>query len=295
MRDPEEVRALLSGPVNPLPTKFHRDGTIDFGGMHAIIDRSLEAGCQVIMLTWGETLVSLLSDDELAQVHRSVIAHVGDRALTIACDNMWGLHQTLEFGDLVHGQGYDLYMIRPAEWARGTSGSLADFYRAVARRTPVMLVGDVPIETCELIENEPGILAFKEDTQLDYAHEVLMRWGDRWPMVGGGGMKRHFLLWPHGCRSWLEPFVRCYPEPAMRYWKALQRGATDEAWDVVMRIERPLRQVAHQFPSGYNGFSQAMIEVYGVAPRWRRSPAPNATEAEMEDVRALLRRLGIWP
>ena len=277
MRDPEEIRALLSGPVNPLPTKFHRDGTIDFGGMHAIIDRSLEAGCQVIMLTWGETLVSLLSDDELAQVHRSVIGHVGDRALTIACDGMWGLNQTLEFGEMVHGLGYDLYMTRPAEWARGTPESLADFYRAVAGRTRVMLVGDVPIQTCELIEDAPGILGFKEDTQLDYAHEVLMRWGDRWPMVGGGGMKRHFLLWPHGCRSWLEPFVRCCPEPAMRYWKALQRGGTDEAWDVVMRIEIPLRQVAHQFPSGYNGFSQAMIEVYGVAPRWRRSPAPNAT------------------
>ena len=73
----------------------------------------------------------------------------------------------------------------------------------------------------------------------------------------------------------------------MRYWKALQRGATDAAWDVVMRIEIPLRQVAHRFPSGYNGFSQAMIEVYGVAPRWRRSPAPNATEAEVEDVRGV--------
>ena len=295
MRDAEDISARLSGPVNPLPTKFHRDGSINFDGMHAVIDRSLEAGCQVIMLTWGETLVSLLSDAELARIHRSVIAHVGDRALTIACDNMWGLNQTLEFADLVRDLGYDLYMVRPAEWARGTPESLADFYRAVARRMPVMLVGDVPIRTCELIEDEAGILGFKEDTQLDYAHEVLMRWGDRWPMVGGGGMKRHFLLWPHGCRAWLEPFVRCYPEPAMRYWGALQRGDPAEAWDIIMQIETPVRAAAHRFPAGYNGFSQAMIEAYGIAPRWRRAPAPNATDAEMEDVRGLLRRLGIWP
>jgi dihydrodipicolinate synthase/N-acetylneuraminate lyase len=295
VRDADEVRALLSGPVNPLPTKFHPDGTINFAGMHAVIDRSLDAGCQVIMLTWGETLVSLLSDAELAEVHRSVITHVGDRALTIACDNMWGLHQTLEFGDLVRDLGYDLYMVRPAEWARGTPDSLADFYRAVARRTPVMLVGDVPIGTCELIADEPGIRGFKEDTQLDYAHEVLMRWGDRWPMVGGGGMKRHFLLWPHGCRSWLEPFVRCYPDPAMRYWHALQRGDTVAAWEVVMGIEKPVREAGYRFRAGYNGFSQALIEIYGVAPRWRRSPAPNATESEMNDVRGLLKRLGIWP
>ena len=55
-----------------------------------------------------------------------------------------------------------------------------------------------------------------------------------------------------------------------------------------------MRAAAHRFPAGYNGFSQAMIEAYGVAPRWRRSPAPNATDAEMDDVRGLLRRLGIW-
>ena len=52
-------------------------------------------------------------------------------------------------------------MVRPADWARGTPQSLADFYRVVSERTRAMLVGDVPIETCELIEDEPGILAFK--------------------------------------------------------------------------------------------------------------------------------------
>ena len=122
-----------------------------------------------------------------------------------------GPEQTLQFGDLVDGLGYDLYMTRPAEWARARQSPWPTFYRAVAGRRRVMLVGNVPIRTCELIEDVTGILGFKEDTPLDYAHEVLMRWGDRWPMVGGGGMKRHFLLWPHGCRSWLEPFVAAIP------------------------------------------------------------------------------------
>ena len=293
MRDPTEIQALIRGPVNPLPTKFTKAGEVNFEGMHAIIDCSLEAGCEVVMLTWGEALVSLLTDDEVVQIHRSVIDHVGDRALTIACDAMWGLNKAREFADLVRELGYDLYMTRPAEWARGTPQSLAEFYREVARRTRIMLVGDVPIRTCELIADEPNILAFKEDLSLDYAHEVLMRWGDRWPMVGGGGMKRHYLLWPHGCRAWLDTFVRCHPEPAMQYWAALQRGDTRAAWEVVMRIEYPIGQAASRARVGGNGFFQAMIEIYGVAPRWRRSPAANATEAEMDEMRGLLRRLDL--
>ena len=137
------------------------------------------------MLTWGDSLISLLTDDEVAAVHRTVSEHVGGRAVTIACDNMWGLNKALEFGRYVRELGFDLYMVRPAAWpgALGTPETLADYYRAVAAAMRVMLVGDVPLRTCELIEDEPNVLAFKEDFGLDYAHEVLLRWGDRWYTV----------------------------------------------------------------------------------------------------------------
>ena len=186
-----EIAQRMQGPVCSVPTVFTRDGEIDLAGMRSVIDRALAAGSGVVMLTWGNSLISLLSDAEVAEVHRAVADHVANRALTIACDSMWGLPKCLEFGSYVRELGFDLYMVRPAEWARGTPQSLAAYYRAVARETPVMLVGDVPIRTCELISATSGICAIKEDLSLDYAHEVLMRWGDRWPMVGGGGMQRH--------------------------------------------------------------------------------------------------------
>ena len=53
----------------------------------------------------------------------------------------------------------------------------------------------------------------------------------------------------------------------MRYWRALQRDDTDTAWEIIMRIETPVRTAGHRFSAGYNGFAQAMIEVYGIAPR----------------------------
>ena len=292
MRTIDEIRQSVEGPVNSVPTIFTRDGAIDHDGIRAVIDKSLEGGCQVIMLTWGDSLISLLTDDEVAEVHRTVIDHVGDRALTIGCDNTWGLPKCLEFGRYVRDLGFDLYMVRPAEWARGTPESLAEYYSAVARETRVMLVGDVPIRTCELIAEEPNVCAFKEDLGLDYAHEVLMRWGDRWPMVGGGGQKRHYVLWPHGhCRGWLDVFIYCNLAPARLYWDALQRDDIAEAWRVVMTYEYPLWKEFVSFPAGGDGFVHTMLEACGVAPRWRRSPAPSATEEQLEQVRDLLRRL----
>ena len=42
MRDRNEVRALLDGPVNSVPTIFTESGEIDFDGTRAVIDKSLE-------------------------------------------------------------------------------------------------------------------------------------------------------------------------------------------------------------------------------------------------------------
>ena len=262
-RGPDEIQARLRGPVNPLPTKFTPDGEIDPDGMRSTIDVSLDAGVEVIMLTWGEGLVSLLTDDEVAEIHRIVIDHVGRRAVTIACDAMWGLNKAREFAAYVDELGFDLYMARPAEWARGTPESLADWYRGVAQETRVMFVGDVPLRTCELVEDEPNLLAFKEDIDLAYAHEVLMRWGDRWPMTGGGGMKRHHLLWPHGCRSWLDVFVRSYPGAGN---DLLGRVATGR-YRHGLGDHRAIRACDRTVGGGVSGWRQRILRLDGRSAR----------------------------
>ena len=294
MRDHDEVRALLDGPVNSLPTIFTESGEIDYDGTRAVIDKSLEGNCNVIMLTWGDSLISLLTDDEVAELHRVVIEHVDGRALTIACDNQWGLNKAVEFGRFVRELGFDLYMVRPADWAKGTPETLADFYKACGRVAPVMFVGDVPIRTLELVADDPNMWAFKEDLTLDYAHEVIMRWGDRWPMTGGGGIKRHYVLWPHGnCNAWLDVFIYCNLSPQKLYWEAIKRNDLAEAWRLARHYEQPIWDLWPVFPAGGDGLVHTMIEVCGVAPRWRRSPAPNATEEDMEQVRDMLRGLGL--
>ena len=296
MKSHDEIRGRMQGPCLSLPTVFTREGPIDHQGMRNVIDVALDAGCQIVMLTWGDGLVSLLTDTELAQVHRNVIEHVGDRAVTIGCDNQWALPKALEFGRYVEALGFDLYMVRPADWgaARGTAETLAEHFRALAEVTRVMLVGNVPLRTCELIEDEPNVLAFKEDLAIDYAHEVQMRWGDRWAMVTGGAHKRHVLFHPHGPRAWLDIFIRSHPQPTVDYWNALKRDDTRTAWDIAMRYEQKIWDYVKRVRYGQDGlFAHALLEVYDVAPRWRRSPAPDPTDEELDQLRDMLRGIGL--
>ena len=291
-----EIRDRLQGPINSVPVAFTEDGQIDYAGITRMIDLSLDAGCGVVMLTWGNSLMSLLSDREVADVHAAVARHVGGRALTVACDNMWGLPKCVEFGRHVAELGFDLYMVRPAEAMPGTPETLAAYYAAVADVVPVMLVGAVPIATCEILERVPGICAFKEDASLDFAHEMGMRWGNRWTVAGGGGLRRHHVLAPHEwCPAWLDYFMCSHPSPAFDYWSAVRANDGEAAWRLVRRWELPVRNFAAATSYGWDGLVRhALPELFGVAPRWRRSPAPNPSDAEMATLREFLTGLG-WP
>ena len=291
-----EIRERLQGPINSVPVAFSEDGQIDYAGVARMIDRSLEAGCGVVMLTWGNSLMSLLTDGEVADVHAAVARQVAGRALTVACDNMWGLPKCVEFGRHVRELGFDLYMVRPPIAMPGTPESLAAYYTAVADEIPVMLVGDVPFATCEALARVPGVCAFKEDASLGYAHEMGMRWGDRWTVAGGGGLRRHHLLAHHEwCPTWLDYFVCSHPAPAFEYWSAVRANDGAAAWEHVTRWELPLRDYAAATTYGWDGLVRhALPELFATAPRWRRSPAPNPSDAEMAALREFLEERE-WP
>ncbi len=247
------------------------------------------------MLTWGNSLISLLSDDEVADVHETVARSVGPDALTVACDNRWGLPKCIDFGRFVRELGFDVYMVRPADTMPGTPASLAAYYTAVADKIPVMLVGHVPLETCEALASVPGICSIKEDTTAPFAHEVGMRWGDRWTLVGGGGLRRHHLFAPFKwCPAWLDYFMCSHPQPALDYWSAVRKDPAD-AWQLVAHWELPLRDYAATTSYGWDGLVRhALPELFGTAPRWRRSPAPNPSDDEMATLREFLTQRG-WP
>ena len=113
MRDRDGVRALLDGHANSLATIPTESGGSTGDRTRALIHKSPEGDCNVIMLTWGDSLSSFLTDEEVAELHRVVDEHVDGRALTLACDNQWGLNKAAELGRYVRGLGLDLYMVRP--------------------------------------------------------------------------------------------------------------------------------------------------------------------------------------
>ena len=129
----EEVREALTGPIASLKTPFTRDGEIDYPGLRRLIDGNLDSGSNSSLLTYGDSLFTLMTDDEIADVARAVAEHAGKRGLTVAADGGWWTGKTVEFARYCREVGVDVLMVKPPVW--GASGTVRDFGGALRRRS----------------------------------------------------------------------------------------------------------------------------------------------------------------
>jgi dihydrodipicolinate synthase/N-acetylneuraminate lyase len=101
------------------------------------------------------------------------------------------------------------------------------------------------------------------------------------------------MLWPYGSVGWLSNFIIFAPQIDRVYWAAIQQGDMARAKEIIFRYDEPWWDEAAAFPGGADGLWHATLEVFGIAPRWRRSPYGAASDAELERLRGLYRGLGL--
>ena len=220
VKKPDEIRNLLEGPVNSIPTTFLPNGQLDWEGIGRIIDIGIASGSKVSLLTYGDSQFEFLSDEEVAQLTRFLVDRVAGRALTVAATRRWPDDRAVQFAEYCRSWGADVLMVLPPEQAQ-PQGKIIQ-YRKVAQVMPLMLVGCPPYEILDELLDAPNICTFKEDGTLEYAKATVHRYGDRWKFMTGGGLWRNFAQWPCGIRAFF-----CYPSSfaphiAQSYWRAFQ-------------------------------------------------------------------------
>lgn len=299
----DEIRAALTGPSGSIRTPFHRDGSIDWRGLANVIDANLDGGSQTALLTAGDSHFQCLTDDEIAAITKFTVKQVRGRAMVCAADRYYDTKRAVEFAKFCRGLGVDLYMVMPPDWgASMTAESLAAHYAAVAKHIPVMVVTNILIprgaayglkalQVC--LEKVPGIVAVKDDFCGDFANKMAMLVGNQWAVWSGGLKKNHFNLHPYGCDGYLSTMISFRPRIAHDYWEAVQTGKLDKARAVIRDVETPWIDFLLGLPGGFDAGIHGMLEIYGLAKRWRRRPYHSLTDAEMAKLRALLKKLGL--
>ena len=93
-----QIKYNISEPVPSVRTPFLQNGEIDWCGLDNMVEFLVEeAKVKTLLLTNGDSLWSVLSDDEVAAVTKRVVEQNKGRAMVIAGGKNWCTQKSLEF------------------------------------------------------------------------------------------------------------------------------------------------------------------------------------------------------
>jgi len=290
----DDLARRIVGPVASIPTPFDRDGAIDETGLRSFIDFVIEAGACAVMLTAGDSLMSILTDREVAQITRVVADQVRGRAITVAADRSWWVAEEEQFAVYARDVGADILMALPPDWAAScTRQDFVDYYAAVAKHIPVMIVTNVfdargtafGLETIAQVAHEvPGVCAVKDDVCGQFARKLATLVHGPWATIAGGQKQNHMDMLPYGCDAYLSTYIKFAPSVTQRYWAAIQEDRMQDAVDIITRYDMPFFDFTLALEGGFDAGVHGALELFGIAGRWRRPPYHSLTDAQMEQL-----------
>ena len=298
-----EAREALTGPIASVSTPFNRDGSVDSDSLRDMVEHDIAAGSGTILLTHGDSLYSILTDDEIAEVTKVVAEQTAGRAMVVAADRAWGTGKEMEFAKYACAAGADMLMVMPPDWAAScTPDTLVEHYAAVAEHIPTMIVTNVFIPRGEAFgletlqkarEQVPGVLAVKDDFCGSFGRKLGLLARDRWATISGGQKQNHLDMHPYGCDGYLSTYIRFKPSVAHDYWRAIQSGDLDAARDTIAKCDMPLFDFIGKLTGGFDAGIHGALELFGIAKRWRRKPYHTLNDVEMEHLAGFFNGLGL--
>lgn len=299
--DRDGFRAALTGPFTSHVVFFNRDGSIDYDGMKKAMDSAIAAGSGTVMLTYGDSLYSTLSDAEVADVTKAVVRHVNGRAMVIAADRQWWTGQSVGFAKFAREAGADMLMTLPPNWAGSvTADTLVEHYAAVAEHMPLMVVTaafsgiqGVGLRVLEMLRDRLPFLAVKDDLCGAFGRKLGLLLHEKCPVASGGQKQNHLDIHPYGCDGYLSTFIDFKPEVAQAYWRAIKANDIAKAVEIIARYDLPFWDFVTGLPGQFDAAIHGAMEIAGLAQRWRRKPYHSLTDPEMEKLADFLGTLGI--
>ncbi|MFI5336781.1 MAG: dihydrodipicolinate synthase family protein, partial [Opitutales bacterium] len=301
MRPPEEIRRRITGPVSSISTPFHRDGRIDTGALRRCVDFAVEtARSESLLLTYGDSLLSVLSDQEIAEVTRIVVEQNAGRKLVVAAGSWW-TGEAARFAAYARELGADVFMPLPPNWAGSTTEqSLVDYFTVISRTIPVMVVTaigpgvSVPLGAItRLLDGENGIVAIKDDICGPYGRRLAALTSSRWAFLSGGRKENHLDQLPYGAHAYLSLYQRFQPAVAHDYWAAVQAGRLMDATAIVNRYDIAFMNFCSTHGLHFDAVVHGAMELAGLAGRWRRAPNSSLDDAQQERLQGFLAQLSL--
>ena len=299
--DVERVREAIRCPVPSITPQFFCDGRIDYDSSAAVIETCIAGGAKSLLVTFGDSLLSILTDQETVEFNRFTADVSNGRAMVIACSKMWPMGQMLSFAETCRDQGCDLVIPFFPDWAGSLDPQqMAECFRQVGAIMPVMLLTSlglgnrgIPVSVFDALKPEDGVVAIKDDVAPPYGRMLIGHTREKFAFLQGGRAFNFLEIASFGAEGYLSVYARVFPQVSNRFWQAYCAGDMKQAVQLVETYDVPFFELCAAKGMHFSAAIQGMYEIAGIGARWRRPPYSSLTDTQMDALREFLLARGL--
>lgn len=288
----------LKGPVVPINVCFNEDGTVHYAAVGAYVEWLCEEQIPVLLLTYGSSEFTSLSDEEVWKLTATVAQANAGRSLCIASTGFWKPAKARDFLKHADAVGVDAVKVQIHPWLPKTREVLVRYFDLLesASDMPLLLWGHAPppfpVEVAAELAQRPNIVGMKNDGDPFYDYYDLIRAtkGQDFAVISGGQMRNFVFGYQIGSPAYLCPIAPFRPDIALAFYHLLVEGRYDEAWQMVFRYEEPWLQWATEERSrSWLAVMKSAIQLQGLYPNHSVAPPhPVPSPGLLDEVRMKL-------
>jgi len=288
---------LLKGCGTALVTPFFADGSVDYDGYAAAVDRQVASKVDFLvpLATTGET--PTLSNEEKVAIFKLVKEHAGGLPLLpgVGANNLPG---TLANIDLLAPLKPDALLVVVPYYNKPTQQGQYDYFKAVAEYSPLPIViynvpgrtgaNMLPDTVIRLATEVPGIIGIKEASgKYDQVSEIIARAPKGFSVLSGDD-DMTFAFMATGAHGVVSVASNIAPAEVSEMTRAALRGDFLKARELHHRLF-PLFKAC--FVESNPVPAKAALSILGIAGSSVRLPLSNPSEATFKLMEKVLEDL----
>ena len=208
----QKVLDRLKGPMASITIPYNKDFSVDHGSLRAWVDFMCEKKQPILFLTYGDSELGFLTEQEIEKVIRTVTGQARGRTLVIGGTGAWWTGRTVEFINRVADSGVDAINVHIGELTRNED-ELYDAFREIDERTEVPLLTydrEYSMDLMKRLAQLPKVIGDKCHEEL-YDYYMICRETREYNFaVLSAGLMQHFLFgYFAGSTAYLPGTVVC--------------------------------------------------------------------------------------
>jgi len=292
-RTPREVFERLKGPMASITMAYNKDHSIDHGSLRNWVDFMCEQGVPILFMTYGDSELYNLNEQEIEAVIRTVVDQANGRTLVLGGTPQGWTGQLVNFINRLEDSGVDGVSVHTY------SKNEEEVYRAlaqVAEQTHLPLLAyesGWSVDLVKRIAKLPQFVGMKCHAEL-YRYYDLIRAtkNDDFGVLSAGQMKHFLFGYLIGSPAYLCPLTPFAPQIGAKFYHALQQGDTSAARQMIFDYEEPLLKVTLKL--GYpHAYKSALYITGHYKTNAVRPPKVTNSLKQIEPLRRFLEQKGL--